>query len=121
MEFRDKTLTCRECGREFAFTASEQEFYAQKGYTNEPGRCPECRAARKAARGDSGYSSGGYGGGGYSGRREMYPAVCAECGKETQVPFQPRGDRPVYCSDCYSQKRSSGGYSNRGGGGYGRY
>ncbi len=97
--YRDKTLTCRDCGRTFTFTAGEQEFYAQRGYTNEPGRCPECRAARKAQRGDSGgYSSGGYSsGGGYGGgqRREMYPAVCAQCGKETQVPFQPRGDRPV--------------------------
>jgi CxxC-x17-CxxC domain-containing protein len=119
--YSDKTLTCRDCGRTFTFTAGEQEFYAQRGYTNEPGRCPECRAARKAQRGDSGgYSSGGggysSGGGGYGGgqRREMYPAVCAQCGKETQVPFQPRGDRPVYCSDCYSAQR---GYS--GGGGYG--
>ena len=123
--YQDKTLTCRDCGREFAFTASEQEFYAQRGYTNEPGRCPECRAARKAQRGESSYSSGGgYGGGGGYGapRREMYPAVCAQCGKETQVPFQPRGDRPVYCSDCYAQMRGSsgGGYERRGGGGGGR-
>ncbi|MBI4318349.1 MAG: zinc-ribbon domain containing protein [Chloroflexi bacterium] len=104
----DKTLTCRECGREFVFTASEQEFFAQKGYTNEPGRCPECRAARKAERG-----GGGFGGG--RREREMYPAVCAQCGKATQVPFQPRNDRPVYCSDCFSQQRS-GGYERRSGG-----
>ncbi len=113
---QDKTLTCRDCGREFTFTAGEQEFYAQKGYMNEPGRCPECRAARKAQRGEGGYSSGGYGGGYGGGRREMYPAVCAQCGKETQVPFQPRGDRPVYCSECYSAQRSSGGYERRSGG-----
>lgn len=110
---QDKTLTCRDCGREFAFTVSEQEFYAQKGYTNEPGRCPECRAARKAQRGEGGYSSG-YGNGG---RREMFPAVCARCGKDTQVPFQPRDDRPVYCSDCYSAQRPSGGFERRSGGG----
>ncbi len=115
--YQDKTLTCRECGREFPFTASEQEFYAQRGYTNEPGRCPECRAARKAQRGEGGYSSGGGYGGGYGARREMYPAVCAQCGKETQVPFQPRGDRPVYCSDCYAQQRGSSGYERRGGNG----
>lgn len=117
--YQDKTLTCRDCGREFAFTASEQEFYAQRGYTNEPGRCPECRAARKAQRGEGGYSSGGYSSGasGYGGRREMYPAVCAQCGKETQVPFQPRGDRPVYCSDCYAALRGSSGYERRGGNG----
>src|SRR5688572_26391907 len=95
----DKTLTCRDCGAQFEFTASEQEFFAQKGFTNEPGRCPTCREARKNERqgGGGGYSSGG--GGGYRSERQMYPTVCAECGKDTQVPFQPRGDRPVYCSD----------------------
>ncbi|MBI2862973.1 MAG: zinc-ribbon domain containing protein [Chloroflexi bacterium] len=122
----DKTLTCRDCGNEFVFTASEQEFFAQKGFTNEPGRCPECRAARKAtSRG--GYSSdrgGSYSSGGYSRQREMFPAVCAQCGKETQVPFQPRNDRPVYCSECYSSQRpSSGGYGGgrSSGGGRGRW
>ncbi|MDO8670479.1 MAG: zinc-ribbon domain containing protein [Dehalococcoidia bacterium] len=131
---QDKTLTCRDCNAEFVFTASEQEFFAQKGFTNEPGRCPECRAARKAtSRGgyssDRGGSGGGGGfGGGYSREREMFPAVCAQCGKDTQVPFQPRNDRPVYCSDCYSAQRpSTGGYSGGGrssgggGGGRGRY
>jgi len=116
----DKTLTCRDCGREFVFTASEQEFYAQKGFANEPGRCPECRATRKAQRGEGGYSSGGYSSGGYGGgQREMFPAVCAQCGKDTQVPFQPRNDRPVYCSDCYSAQRPGGGYGRRPGGGGG--
>jgi CxxC-x17-CxxC domain-containing protein len=106
----DKTLTCSDCGQKFTFTASEQEFYAQKGF-NDPSRCPSCRAARKAAR-DSGSS---YGGG--SGTRQMYPAVCAQCGKQTEVPFQPRGDRPVYCSDCYQQQGGrSGGSSSYGGG-----
>ena len=109
---QDKTLVCRDCGREFTFTASEQEFFAQKGYTNEPGRCPECRAARKAQRGEGGYSSGGYG----RREREMFPAVCARCGKDTMVPFQPRNDRPVYCSDCYSAQRPSTGYERRPGG-----
>lgn len=90
--YNDKTLTCKECGREFEFTAAEQEFYDQKGFTNEPGRCPECRAARKARNRDSGYGRP---------ERQMYPAVCATCGKETTVPFQPTGDRPVYCRDCY--------------------
>ena len=112
INMQDKTLTCRDCGAQFTFTASEQEFYAQKGYTNEPGRCPECRAARKTQRG--GYTSGGYSNGG--GRREMFPAVCAQCGKATQVPFQPRNDRPVYCSDCYSAQRPSNGYGRSGGG-----
>ena len=101
INMEDKTLTCRDCGREFVFTASEQEFFAQKGFTNEPSRCPECRAAKKAQRNEGGFSSGGYS----SGRREMFPAVCARCGKDTQVPFQPRDDRPVYCSDCYTAQR----------------
>ncbi len=122
INMQDKTLTCRDCNAEFTFTVSEQEFFAQKGFTNEPGRCPECRAARKAQRGDGGYSSGGYSSGGYGRReREMFPAVCAQCGKDTQVPFQPRNDRPVYCSECYSAQRPSSGYDRRpSGGGNGR-
>lgn len=95
--FEDKVLTCKECGREFVFSASEQEFYAEKGFTNEPGRCPECRAARKAQ------NRGGYA----RTERQMFPAVCSACGKETTVPFQPTGDKPVYCRDCYQQNRRS--------------
>ena len=98
----DKTLTCRDCGTNFTFTTGEQEFFASRGYTNEPGRCPECRAQRKASRPEGSYSFGG----GYDrGQREMFPAVCADCGKNTQVPFQPRTDRPVYCSDCFEAHR----------------
>jgi CxxC-x17-CxxC domain-containing protein len=114
----DQTLTCTDCGAQFTFTESEQEFYRSKGFST-PGRCPSCRAARKAARNSGGGYSGGssYGsGGGYGGERQMYPAVCANCGKQTEVPFQPRGDRPVYCSDCF---RSQGGGSGRSSGGYG--
>jgi CxxC-x17-CxxC domain-containing protein len=117
---QDRTLTCRDCGQEFTFTASEQEFFAQRGFTNDPSRCPECRAARKARQGESGRSSS-YGGGYATQRREMFPAVCAQCGKDTQVPFQPRGDRPVYCSECYSAQRGDSGYRRSGSGsGYGR-
>lgn len=95
--YNDKTLTCKDCGEEFLFTASEQEFYAEKGFVNEPGRCPQCRAARKAERsGSRGY-----------GQRQMYPAVCAQCGVETEVPFQPTGNRPVYCKDCFNAQRNS--------------
>ena len=106
----DQNLTCVDCGKQFSFTESEQEFYQSKGFST-PGRCPDCRAARKAARnGGSSYSSGSsYG----SGERQMYPAVCAQCGKDTQVPFQPRGDRPVYCSDCYRAQQGSSSYSGR--------
>ena len=88
MAFEDRVLTCKECGREFTFSASEQEFYAEKGFTNEPLRCKDCRAAKKYAT---------------RGERQMYEAVCAACGKTCQVPFQPRGDRPVYCSDCFNK------------------
>ncbi|MFA6807629.1 MAG: zinc-ribbon domain containing protein [Eubacteriales bacterium] len=99
--YEDKVLTCKECGREFTFTASEQEFYAEKGFTNEPGRCPECRANRKAQNRTSRGGGAGYG----RQERQMFTVVCSECGKETQVPFQPTGDRPVYCQDCYQARR----------------
>ena len=120
MAYTDKTLTCSDCGQAFTFTAGEQEFHQSKGFTNEPRRCPNCRSARKAD-GGGGYGGGGggYGGGG---RREMFSATCASCGKEAQVPFQPRGDRPVYCSDCFQPAPRSGGFGgggNRGGGGGG--
>jgi CxxC-x17-CxxC domain-containing protein len=110
----DKTLTCRDCGSSFVFTTGEQEFFAQKGFTNEPSRCPACRASRKSSQGGSGYSSGG---GGFSrGERQMYAAVCAECGQDTQVPFEPRGDKPVYCSSCFETRRASSyGGSSYGG------
>jgi len=108
--YTDKQLTCVECGSGFTFTSQEQERHAQLGFTNEPKRCPPCRAAKKAAGGGGGGrggggGGGGFGGGGGGGRREMFPAVCAECGKPTQVPFKPRGDRPVYCSDCFANRR----------------
>jgi CxxC-x17-CxxC domain-containing protein len=88
--FEDKTLTCKECGNEFVFTAGEQEFYAEKGFVNEPQRCKACRDARKnAARGE----------------REWFTATCAACGGEAKVPFQPREDRPVYCSECFAKQK----------------
>lgn len=103
VSYTDKVLRCRECGADFVFSAGEQEFYALKGLVNEPGRCPDCRAARRSMR-----DGGGYGGSmGYSDRprREMHPVVCAQCGQDTMVPFLPRGDRPVYCSACFEKVR----------------
>ena len=94
MSYQDKTLQCSDCGLAFTFTAGEQEFYASRGLQNEPRRCPDCRRAKKAERNGSG---------GYRARRQMSPAVCAECGKDTEVPFEPREDRPVYCNDCYNK------------------
>jgi CxxC-x17-CxxC domain-containing protein len=102
--YTDKTLTCVDCGADFTFSAEDQEYHASRGFTNEPKRCASCRQARKAERGGS---RGGYG----SSQRQMYPAVCAECGQNTEVPFEPRGDRPVYCLDCFSKRSSTrGGY-----------
>ena len=102
MAYVDKTLECVECGSSFTFTAEEQEFFAGKGFTNEPKRCPRCRQARKQQR------HGSYGSGDSYGQRQrvMYDAVCASCGKETQVPFEPREGRPVYCSECYAKVRN---------------
>jgi len=121
LSYADKVLTCRDCGQAFTFTAGEQEFHASKGFENEPSRCQDCRAVRKAARGESGggygggYSSGGYGGGGYGRQeRQMYSATCSSCGNEARVPFQPRGDKPVYCSDCFTPRQSSGYGGGRG-------
>ena len=124
MSYADKVLTCRECRQAFVFSAGEQEFFASRGFTNEPSRCPDCRAARRTDRGGGGYSSGGgyttggyssggysSGGGGYGRReREMFSVTCSACGNEARVPFQPRGDKPVYCSDCFSRQRGSRSY-----------
>ena len=103
MSFQDKTLECSDCNKAFTFSVEEQEFFQSKGYTNEPKRCPECRQARKSER----YGNGGNSGYGYTPQRQMFPAVCAECSKDTEVPFQPREDRPVYCGDCYRKVRPS--------------
>jgi CxxC-x17-CxxC domain-containing protein len=132
--YSDKNLTCADCGNEFVFTASEQDFYAQRGFT-EPRRCPSCRASRKAARNAGGagygggssygggyssgggysaggsYTAGGYdgGSGGYRDRppREMFTATCSNCGNEARVPFRPTSGKPVYCSDCFRSMRGA--------------
>lgn len=96
MPYTDKTLTCQDCGQQFTFSADDQEFYSGKGYS-EPKRCPSCRAARKSERGEGGGRSNG-------GAREMHSVVCGDCGVTTEVPFEPRGDRPVYCRDCFSKR-----------------
>ena len=95
MSFQDKSLQCSDCGASFTFTATDQEYFASRGFTNEPKRCLPCRQVKKAER----FGSGS--------RREMFPTVCAQCGKETEVPFQPREGKPVYCSDCYNKIRPS--------------
>ena len=126
----DTTLTCRDCGQAFTFTSGEQDFYASRGFS-EPSRCADCRAQRKAQRDGGSYSSygsgsssyGGGGGGGYSSggggaraEREMFSATCSSCRQEAKVPFQPSGDKPVYCSTCFQQRGGGGDRSGRGGG-----
>ena len=91
----DKTLTCRDCGREFIFTTGEQEFYTSRGF-QEPSRCPECRWARRAERAA-----------GYNSSRPSYSVVCSACGKEATVPFEPKEGQPVYCRECYLKTRQS--------------
>lgn len=98
----DKTLVCKDCNQEFVFTASEQDFYAEKGFTNEPGRCPSCRQARKSNERGHGRS----GGGGFKGEKTLYNAVCSRCGAQTQVPFQPKPDREVLCRDCFRPRNN---------------
>ena len=95
MVYEDRSLACVECGNPFVFSADDQQYHSEKGYTNEPKRCTSCRQARR------GQSDGGYG----QGQREMHSVVCAECGIDTTVPFKPRGDSPVYCRDCFSKRR----------------
>ncbi|SDF37242.1 zinc-ribbon domain containing protein [Sporolituus thermophilus] len=92
MTYQDKALTCKECGTGFAFTAAEQAFYAEKGFRNEPARCPECRSARKQATGRGPAARP---------QRELFAAVCSACGVTTQVPFKPTAGKPVYCRDCF--------------------
>jgi CxxC-x17-CxxC domain-containing protein len=99
MEYRDKVLKCAECGAEFVFTAGEQAFFADKGFKNEPKRCKPCKSKR-------GQNSGGGGGGSY--QRAETRTTCSQCGKETTVPFKPTQGRPVYCRECFQQRRSMG-------------
>lgn len=94
----DKTINCRNCGKPFTFTVSEQQFYKERGFEHEPVRCKGCRDQRKTTR------SGPPGSGG---QKQMHSVQCSECGQETQVPFKPTGEKPVYCRDCFNKRRSS--------------
>ena len=115
MPLADKTLTCSDCGQEFIFTGEDQEFYASRGFS-EPKRCRSCRALRRNDReGDAG------GGGGFSRaprpERELFDVICSNCGQPAKVPFQPRGDRPVYCRDCFERMGNQGAGNRSAGGG----
>ena len=85
--YEDKTIVCKDCHKEFVFTAGEQEFYAEKGFTNEPQRCKACREAKK--------------------RSTMYKAVCSECGRDAYVAFKPTEGKPVYCSECFEKRKNA--------------
>lgn len=130
MDYVDKTIVCSDCQAEFVHSAEDQQRYAERGFTHEPKRCASCRATRKSSGGGGG-GGGGYGGGGGGGRgfgggggrggygggggggyggggggpKQLFDATCAECGKQTQVPFKPSGNRPVYCRDCFKSRR----------------
>ena len=100
MTYTEKSLQCSDCGKSFPFTAEEQTFFATKGFTNEPKRCAPCRTVRRTER--TGNDGGSYGN---QGPRQMFPVTCAQCGKQTEVPFQPRGERPVLCRDCFIKSK----------------
>jgi CxxC-x17-CxxC domain-containing protein len=97
----DETLNCTDCNAPFVFTSGEQRFFATKGFTNKPNRCPDCRAARKAQANRYGSYDAGP-----RPQREMFTARCSQCGGEARLPFEPRLDKPVYCRDCFDSRRS---------------
>lgn len=95
MEYHDKVLKCSECSAEFIFTAGEQMFFADKGFKNEPKRCKVCKSHRAESNG------GGF-------QRAETKTTCSQCGKETTVPFRPTQGRPVFCRECFQQRRAVG-------------
>jgi CxxC-x17-CxxC domain-containing protein len=94
----DKTIICKDCGASFVFSENEQAIFKERGFENEPQRCAECRALKKQQ--SRGMNRGGYD----RAEREMFPAVCAQCGKSTTVPFKPSNEKPVYCKECYQSR-----------------
>ncbi|HEX7342801.1 MAG TPA: zinc-ribbon domain containing protein [bacterium] len=102
MEALDKTIQCATCGREFIFTVKEQGFFAQKGF-KEPRHCRECRQQRKQAQVqalDQAISAQPV-----LRVKEMFRVVCANCRRETLVPFRPITGKPVLCKDCFIAQR----------------
>jgi len=116
VSYADRTVTCADCGVEFIHSAADQEFYAQKGFASDPKRCPSCRASRRQMRESSGGfdvreigGPRGYERGDYRPQREYFAVICSKCGNAAQVPFKPRQDKPVYCSDCFRDVQGAAG------------
>jgi len=115
VSYTDRTLTCADCGVEFIHSAADQEFYTQKGFASDPKRCPSCRASRRQMRESTGYDvreiggPRGYERGDSRPMREYFAVICSKCGNAAQVPFKPRMDRPVYCSDCFRETSGAAG------------
>ena len=97
MSFEDKSITCSDCGATFTFSVLEQEYFQSRNFANDPKRCLPCRKTRQTQR--TGSVS-------YTSNRPMFPATCAECGRDTKLPFEPRNGSPVYCSECYSKVKA---------------
>jgi CxxC-x17-CxxC domain-containing protein len=89
MAFADRDVQCVDCGAMFVFSAGEQQFFFEKGFTNDPKRCKQCKAKRQGA----------------TGRRQMETHVtCSQCGGQTTVPFKPTQGRPVMCRVCFANR-----------------
>jgi len=95
MDFQDKTLKCVDCGSDFIFTAGEQLFFHDKQFKNEPKRCKACKSKRASTVGGT---SNGY-------QKVETRTSCSACGKDTTVPFKPTQGRPVFCRECFQQKK----------------
>jgi len=113
MSYIDRILVCRDCSSSFTFSSGEQSFYAARGLMNDPQRCPGCRTARRSGNpagkaADAYVSYGRFASFGGRSPRQMHPAVCTTCSQVTEVPFVPRMDRPVFCTECFLAARSSG-------------
>jgi CxxC-x17-CxxC domain-containing protein len=101
MEFQDKVLKCIDCGADFIFTAGEQLFFHDKQFKNEPKRCKACKAKRVSVLGTVPSGQGG----GFA--KVETRTTCSQCGKDTTVPFKPTQGRPVFCRECFMQKRQA--------------
>ncbi len=103
MSLQEKTIKCFDCSATFTFSVEEQQAFLEKGYTNAPKRCPACRDTRKARQ----IKTGSYKAvqPGFRTELKLFPATCATCNKSTQVPFEPKAGRPVFCRDCYQASK----------------